>query len=74
MENEIKGNEFVRYKDGDIIQIFQKIDREYVIKDNKDRIYTLPESAVYKDMAKHSPNIIDIIEERRCNYHYIHRH
>ena len=65
MENEIKGNEFVRYKDGDIIQIFQKIDREYVIKDNKDRIYTLPESAVYKDIVKHSSNLIDIIEERR---------
>ena len=62
MENEIKVNEFVRYKDGDIIQIFQKIDREYVIKDNKDRIYTLPESAVYKDMVKHSSNLIDLIQ------------
>ena len=65
MENEIKVNEFIRYKDGDIIQIFQKVGREYVIKDNKDRIYTLPESAVYKDIVKHSPNLIDIIEERR---------
>ena len=63
MENEIKGNEFVRYKDGDIIQIFQKIDREYVIKDNKDRIYTLPESAVYKDLVKHSPNLKDLIQK-----------
>ena len=62
MENEIKVNEFVRYKDGDIIQIFQKIDREYVIKDNKGRIYTLPESAVYKRIVKHSPNLIDLIQ------------
>ncbi len=62
MENEIKVGEYVRYKDGDIIRIFQKIDREYVIKDNKDRIYTLPESAVYKDMVKHSRNLIDLIQ------------
>ena len=62
MENEIKVGEYVRYKDGDIIRIFQKIDREYVIKDNKDRIYILPESAVYKDMVKHSKNLIDLIQ------------
>lgn len=59
---EIKVNEYVRYKDGDIIQVFSKIDKTYVIKTDKEKMYTLPIKAIYKDAVKHSLNIIDILK------------
>lgn len=56
MENEIKVGEFIRTKLGDIKKItegFEFIIKRYNESDNK--------------IVKHSPNLIDIIEERRCN-------
>lgn len=54
MENEIKVGEYIRTKLGDIKQItegFEFIIKRYNESDNK--------------IVKHSPNLIDIIEERR---------
>ena len=61
MENEIKVNEYVRTKRG--------------IIDKVDALYGMIENTVHlenqkwfntNNIVKHSPNLIDIIEERRC--------
>ncbi len=66
MENEIKVNEYVRMIDGLIAEIVTKDKDDHFILD---RYYAggrhLTEIEVKNDIVKHSPNLIDIIEERR---------
>ena len=53
MENEIKVGDWIRTKDGRIYQVDSSND-EWALSD-----------IFYKVIVKHSPNLIDIIEERR---------
>lgn len=69
MENEIKVNEFVRLKNGRIVKV-KDVDKEKIYFDSD--IYFLNGIPVFEMedifsdfIVKHSPNLIDIIEERR---------
>ena len=53
MENEIKVGEFIRTDDG----------RIYKLEDLQDEVFL--NDKFYNNIVKHSPNLIDIIEERR---------
>ena len=67
MENEIKVNEYIRTKRG-IIDKAVKILDDYIFLESKFFITEYGESSTFikkTDVVKHSPNLIDIIEERR---------
>lgn len=67
MENEIKVNEYIRTKRG-IIDKAVKILDDYIFLESKFFITEYGESSTFikkTDIVKHSPNLIDIIEERR---------
>ena len=63
MENEIKIGEYIRNKYGDIDKV------KYISKydDGDIHINTMRGEIYYRprEIVKHSPNLIDIIEERR---------
>ena len=67
MENEIKVNEYIRTKRG-IIDKAVKILDDYIFLESKFFITEYGGSCTFikkTDIVKHSPNLIDIIEERR---------
>ena len=67
MENEIEVGEYVRTKDGRIIK-FNKFGTLRVGCTNPKYYKTIISSRShykYDDIVKHSPNLINIIEERR---------
>ena len=71
MENEIKVGEYTRNEDGYIEKIdsFNKLINIY--KDEKGNLRKWEGEDVWGNeysslIVKHSPNLIDIIEERRC--------
>lgn len=67
MENEIKVGEYVRTKRG-IIDRVVKISDNYIFLKTTFFITEYGGSCTFikkTDVAKHSPNLIDIIEERR---------
>lgn len=63
MENEIKVGDWIRDREGHITKIIQTLS---LFKDVE--LYLGEDGYQYSDNAivKHSPNLIDIIEERRC--------
>ena len=68
MENEIKVGEYVRTKRV-IIDRVVKISDNYIFLKTTVFITEYGESYTFikkTDVVKHSPNLIDIIEERRC--------
>lgn len=61
---EIKAGEYVRTQDGKIDKVIE-ISGEYILLKNNFKITEFRESRIYfkiKDITKHSPNIIDLIE------------
>lgn len=67
MENEIKVNEFIRTKYGEIAKVIEYKDE--IVLDKEIKFYGMYRSYICEDeidfIVKHSPNLIDIIEERR---------
>ena len=67
MENEIKENDYIRTKTGnigkviDITNVTGQKRKKYLIKWNISKAYYITSM----NIVKHSPNIIDLIEERR---------
>ncbi len=68
MENEIKVNEYIRTKNGQIAKVIEY--RDEIVLDKEIKFYGMYRSYICEDeidfIVKHSPNLIDIIEERRC--------
>lgn len=71
MENEIKVNEYVRLeRNQGINKIIEIEDKRYILDEDiadeyGDATCVLEEYQLKDEVKKHSPNLIDIIEERR---------
>lgn len=61
-KKKIEVGEYVRDTDGIIVKLYGRIGRNYVVKPFKGKIYELTEKQLYKNLTKHSKNIIDLIE------------
>ena len=76
MENEIKVNEFVRTRYGEIAKVSEYKDE--IVLDKEIKFYGMYRGYICEDeidfIVKHSPNLIDIIEERRlCKWNISNR-
>lgn len=77
MENEIKVNEFIRTKYGEIVKVIEYKDE--IVLDKEIKFYGMYRWYICEDeidfIVKHSSNLIDIIEERRlCKWAFSNRH